>query len=161
MQVFCYIDFILSSMHPCALYLPPPSAHSAMSEWIYEVITSPKIQAKNRQDFCPHYTGQKSWKILGRILGETMTSYSIFINSFWNCLAFSKKQRTAVVVVKNCLVPEKLCWIFFREASGILNNVLLIFWLEESLEILKEYILYQRKPVFVRSHIDLQNPDST
>ena len=40
----------------------------------------------------------------------------------------------------------KLCWIFFRDANGILNNdVLLIFRLEESLQILNEYILYQEK----------------
>ena len=45
-----------------------------ISEWIYEVIVSPKIQTKNCQDFCPHYTGQKSWQFFVRILGETMTS---------------------------------------------------------------------------------------
>ena len=45
-----------------------------ISEWIYEVIVSPKIQTKNCQDFCPHYTGQKSWHFFIRVLGETMTS---------------------------------------------------------------------------------------
>ena len=45
-----------------------------ISEWIYEVIVSPKIRTKNCQDFCPHYTGQKSWQFFVRILGETMTS---------------------------------------------------------------------------------------
>ena len=28
-----------------------------ISEWIYEVIVSPKIRTKNSQAFCPHYTG--------------------------------------------------------------------------------------------------------
>ena len=45
-----------------------------ISEWIYQVIVSPKIQTKNCQDFCPHYTGQKFWQFFVRILGETMTS---------------------------------------------------------------------------------------
>ena len=31
-----------------------------ISELIYEVIVSPEIRTKNYQDFCPHYTGQKS-----------------------------------------------------------------------------------------------------
>ena len=33
-----------------------------ISEWIYEVVISPKI------DFCPHYTGQKSWQFFVSIL---------------------------------------------------------------------------------------------
>ena len=45
-----------------------------ISEWSYEVIVSPKIWTKNCQDFCPHYTGQKSWQFFVHILGETMTS---------------------------------------------------------------------------------------
>ena len=45
-----------------------------ISEWIYEVIVSPKIRTKHCQDLCPHYTGQKSWQFFVRILGETMTS---------------------------------------------------------------------------------------
>ena len=32
-----------------------------ISEWIYKVTVSPRIQTKN---FCPHYTGQKSWQFL-------------------------------------------------------------------------------------------------
>ena len=50
-----------------------PKGH-LISEWIYEVIVSPKIRTKNCQDFCPHYTRQKSWQLFVRILGETMTS---------------------------------------------------------------------------------------
>ena len=46
----------------------------SISEWIYEVIVSPKIQTKKYYDFCPHYTGQKSCQFLGHILGETMIS---------------------------------------------------------------------------------------
>ena len=46
----------------------------SISEWIYEVNVSPKILTKNRQDFWPQYTGQKSWQFFVRILGETMTS---------------------------------------------------------------------------------------
>ena len=45
-----------------------------ISEWIYEVIASPKIQTKNCQDFCTQYTRQKSWQFFVRIWGETMTS---------------------------------------------------------------------------------------
>ena len=45
-----------------------------ISESIYEVIVSHKIRTKNCQDFCPQYTGQKSWQFFVRILGETMTS---------------------------------------------------------------------------------------
>ena len=46
-----------------------------ISEWIVEVIISPKIWTKNCQDFCPYYTGQKSWQFFVRILRKTMTSY--------------------------------------------------------------------------------------
>ena len=45
-----------------------------ISEWIYEVIVFSKLRTKNCQDFCPHYTGQKSWQFFVRILGDTMTS---------------------------------------------------------------------------------------
>ena len=45
-----------------------------ISEWISETIISPKIWTKKNQDFCPHNTGQVSWQIFVRILGETMTS---------------------------------------------------------------------------------------
>ena len=44
------------------------------SGWIYEVIVSPKMWTRNYQDFCPHYTGQKSCQFFVRIFGETMTS---------------------------------------------------------------------------------------
>ena len=44
------------------------------SEWIYEVIVSPKMPTKIFPDFCPERVGQKSGKILVGILGETMTS---------------------------------------------------------------------------------------
>ena len=45
-----------------------------ISECLYEVIVSPKVRTKNRQYFCPHYIGQKSWQFFVRTLGETMTS---------------------------------------------------------------------------------------
>ena len=45
-----------------------------ISEWIYEVIISPKIRRINCQDFCPLYTGQKSWQFFVRILVEMMTA---------------------------------------------------------------------------------------
>ena len=48
-----------------------------ISEWIYKWIVSPKIGTKNCQDFCTHYTGQKSWQFFVRILGETMTQLKI------------------------------------------------------------------------------------
>ena len=34
------------------------------SEWIYEVIVSPKKRTKNCQDFCPVLWEQKSWRFL-------------------------------------------------------------------------------------------------
>ena len=44
-----------------------------ISEWIYEVIVSSLIRTKKCQDFCPHYSGQKSRQFFFLILGETMT----------------------------------------------------------------------------------------
>ena len=44
------------------------------SEWIYEVIVSPKMPTKKFPDFCPTLSEQKSGNILVGILGETMTS---------------------------------------------------------------------------------------
>ena len=44
------------------------------SEWIFEVIISPKIPTKNVTDFFPERVGQKSEKFLVGILGETMIS---------------------------------------------------------------------------------------
>ena len=48
------------------------------SEWIYEVIVSPKIPTKNLKDFCPG--SLLEWraeflKFLVGILGQTMTSW--------------------------------------------------------------------------------------
>ena len=48
------------------------------SEWIYDVIVSPKMPTKNFKDFCPgsFFRGGRAeiFKILVGILGETMTS---------------------------------------------------------------------------------------
>ena len=47
------------------------------SEWIYEVIVSPKMPTKNFSDFWPGglLEGRAEiWEILAGILGETMTS---------------------------------------------------------------------------------------
>ena len=52
------------------------------SEWIYEVIVSPKIQTKIFQDFCLHYTGQKSWQFLIAILHHDLRIDSIFSLQF-------------------------------------------------------------------------------
>ena len=52
------------------------------SEWIYEVIVSPRIQTKKCQDFCPYYTELKSWQSFVRILEERMTSW-IHSEIFW------------------------------------------------------------------------------
>ena len=71
--IFTFIGnlFFVISVQPLPLAL---AKDQFFSELIYEVIVSPKIQTKNGQDFCHHYTGQKSWQFLVRILGETMTS---------------------------------------------------------------------------------------
>ena len=58
------------------------------SEWIYEVIISPKMPTKNFKYFCPGSllegrVGQKSLKFLVGILGEMMTS---LIHSEFNWL---------------------------------------------------------------------------
>ena len=54
----------------------PNSKGQLNSEWIYEVIVSPKMPTKN-QGFLPYplnkLPGQKSLKYLVGILGETMT----------------------------------------------------------------------------------------
>ena len=62
-----------------------------ISEWIYDLIVSPKIWTKNCQDFCPPYTGQKSWQFFICILGETMTSkihseidWPLVVKIWWN-----------------------------------------------------------------------------
>ena len=67
----------------------------SISEWIFEVIVSPKIQMKNCQDFCPHYTGQKSWRSFIHILGETMTS-KIHSEIDWP-LKISKSQKPFMI----------------------------------------------------------------
>ena len=56
-----------------------------ISEWIYEVIASPKIQTKNCQDFC--LTTQARVEIL-TIFCSYLERNDDFINSFWNCLTF-------------------------------------------------------------------------
>ena len=47
------------------------------SEWIYEVIVSPKMPTKHYQDFCPESLLEgrtETFKFLVGILGEMMTS---------------------------------------------------------------------------------------
>ena len=71
-----------------------------ISEWIYEVIVSPKKWTKNCQDFCPHYKGKKSWQFFDRILGETMTSW-IHSENNWPLVCtrlLSKNQNTWRIV---------------------------------------------------------------
>ena len=75
------------------------SKGQTISEWIYEVIISPKKWTKNC--FCPHYLGQKSWQFFVRILGERMTS----IKSFWNCLTFSMYIHICICTC-NCVKEE-------------------------------------------------------
>ena len=56
-----------------------------MSEWIYEVIVSPKILTKYCKDFCPvlcHTTGQQALQFLDHTLGEIMTS-EIHSEVYW------------------------------------------------------------------------------
>ena len=58
-----------------SLFLWSNSKGQTISEWICEVIVSPKIRTNNCQDFCPVLWGQISWQFFVRILGETMSSY--------------------------------------------------------------------------------------
>ena len=53
------------------LYIPKGQLNS---EWINEVIVSPKMPTKQFTDFCPTLSEQKSGKFLAGILEETMTS---------------------------------------------------------------------------------------
>ena len=66
-----------------------------ISEWMYELIVSPKIRTKNCQDICPHSTGQKAWQLFVRILGETMTS-QIHSEIVWP-LEFDQRNRLFAV----------------------------------------------------------------
>ena len=68
-----------------------PAKGQSISEWIYEVIVSPKIRTKNCQDFCLHYTWQKSWQFLF-IFWEKQW----FINQFWNCLTFNHFSKVSI-----------------------------------------------------------------
>ena len=64
--------YFLQSLSQCKIF--PLSKGQLNSEWIYEVIVSPKMPNKKFPDFCPNLSGQKSGKFLVGILGETMTS---------------------------------------------------------------------------------------
>ena len=44
------------------------------SEWIYEVIVSPKMQTKNYKDFCP----TKKARIVALFIGEFLVSVGSF-----------------------------------------------------------------------------------
>ena len=60
-----------------------------ISEWIYEVIVSPKIWTKNCKNFCPVvlHTAQYRAEIL-TIFGSYFGGNNDFIYSFWNLLTF-------------------------------------------------------------------------
>ena len=84
-----------------------------ISEWIYEVIVSPKIRTKNCQDFCPHYTGQKSWQFFVCILEETMTSW-IHSENNW--------PLSTVLIHGNGLFTAQLCLLTFYAAAFSLGK---------------------------------------
>ena len=83
-----------------------PYKGQLISESINEVIVSPKIRSKNCQDFCPHYTGQKSWQFFVRILGETMTSY-IHSENNWPLVHSQSQSRPVLLDVQQCMVAAE------------------------------------------------------
>ena len=62
------------------------------SEWIYEVIVSPKMPTKNFKDFCPGSLLEVSAEIL-EIFGWHSGRNDDLINSFWITLSREKKQK--------------------------------------------------------------------
>ena len=69
------------------------------SEWIDEVIVSPKMPTKNLKNFCPGSLRQKSFKFLVGILGETMI--------FRVCMYFAN------LIKKNPMIFQCLQWWVF------------------------------------------------
>ena len=59
-----------------------PDENPANSEWIYEVIVSPKIPTKNYRDFCPGSLLEGSSEI-SVIFGWYFGRNDDLINSFW------------------------------------------------------------------------------
>ena len=103
-----------------------------ISEWIYEVIVSPKIWTKNCQDFYPHYTGQKSWQFFVCILGETMTSY-IHSEIYWPLLMYALGVTWLffgvldVQIVWNNKLDFRIFLVtFFRNSWSLFSNLLKI-----------------------------------
>ena len=73
------LNFFEEIFYPARTCQKWPRLHKGQlnSEWIYEVIVSPKIPTKNYQDFCPGSLLEGRAEILVflvGILGETMTS---------------------------------------------------------------------------------------
>ena len=80
---------------------------ATISEWIYEVIVSPKIRTKNCQDFCPHYTAE-----ILTIFRSYFGRNDDFINSFWNSLTFTTKVRFKYIsgFVMKFILWQKIFW---------------------------------------------------
>ena len=55
LKLICHI-ILCSTLLTCMVHAKNRFLKGQLiSEWIFEVIVSPKIQTKNYQDFCPHY----------------------------------------------------------------------------------------------------------
>ena len=78
-----------------------------ISEWIHEVILSPKIRTKN----CPRYTGQQSWQLY-------FGTNNDFINSFWNCLTFTTSHKRSP---KDYNFQPNLLWSSLVRNRGLLR----------------------------------------
>ena len=91
-----------------------------ISEWIYQIIVSPKIRSKNCQDFCFHYTGQNSWQF-----------FSVFWEKRWlhkfilKKLTFSLREFNLVAI--NILNFFRNCAIVKSEIT-VNSFILMIVW---------------------------------
>ena len=77
------------------------------SEWIFDVIVSPKMQTKNCKDFCP----TKQTRILALIFGEFLVS----VDSFFGC--------------DSCFLGRAEILVIFGLHFGRNNDLINAFWI--------------------------------
>ena len=78
------LDLVFHTMQWICVY-----KGQTISEWIYEVIVSPKIQTKNCQDFCPVY-----YKVPIIRTGSTYASSALHSMYCQNCPMFGTYNRS-------------------------------------------------------------------
>ena len=79
--------FFIELQVPCHLRKTYLGKGQLNSEWIFEVIVSPKMPTKHFPDFCPGSLLEGRAEIL-KIFGSHFRRNENFINSFWICLTF-------------------------------------------------------------------------